>query len=49
MGRREGEGKAARRLRREPSRDLARDMRSMVVADDLDCRIGRIRGVQELE
>src|SRR5215472_2263493 len=49
MGRREGEGKAARRLRREPSRGLARDMRRMVVEDDLDCRIGRIRGVQELE
>src|SRR6516164_11412172 len=37
VGRGEGEGKAAWGLRGEPGRGLARDMRRMVVEDNLDC------------
>src|SRR5438309_11049263 len=49
MRRRECEGKAANGLRRQPACDLARDMGGMVVEDDLDCRIGGVGGVEELE
>ena len=49
VGRCEGEGKAPRGLRRQPSRGLARDVGGMVVEDDLDRGVGRIGGVEELE
>jgi hypothetical protein len=49
MGRRESEGEAPRRLRRKPSRGLARDVRRMVVEDEFYGGIGRICGVEELE
>ena len=49
MRRREREGKAANRLRREPACRLARDMGGMVVENDLDCGVGGVGGVEELE
>ena len=49
VGRREGEGKAPRGMRHQPSRRLARDVRRMVVEDDLDRGVGRMGGVEELE
>src|SRR5438132_1701635 len=49
MRRREREGKAANRLRREPACGLARDMGGMVVENDLDCGVGGVGGVEELE
>src|SRR6516165_8975751 len=49
MGRGESESKAPRWLRCEPGHGLARDVCRMVVEDDLNCGVGRICGVQELE
>ena len=43
------EFEAADRLVREPSRGLLRDVRGMIVEDQLDRRMGRIGGVEKLE
>jgi hypothetical protein len=45
----EGERKAASRLFGEPSLGLFGDVRGMIVEDQLDCRVGRIGGVEKLE
>jgi hypothetical protein len=46
---REGELEAARRLSGEPSSGFFRDVRRMVVEDQLDRRTGRISGIEKLE
>ena len=45
----EGEFEAPGRLAREPSLGLLGDVRGMIVEDQLDRRMGRIGGVEELE
>jgi hypothetical protein len=45
----ESEFEAAGRLIGEPSFGLPRDVRGMIVEDQLDRRIGRISGVEKLE
>ena len=49
MRRREREGEAAKGLRSQPARGLARDMGGVVVENDLDRGVGRIGGIEELE
>src|SRR3974390_1903797 len=49
MRRREGERKAANRLRGKPARGLARDMDGMVVENDLDRGVGRVSPIEELK
>ena len=49
MRRREGERKAANRLRGKPARGLARDMGGMVVEDDLDRGVRWVGGIEEFE
>jgi len=46
---REGEFEAADWLTGEPSRCLLGDVRGMIVEDQLDRRMGRIGGVEQLE
>jgi hypothetical protein len=46
---REGKGKAPNRLGGEPSRRLTRDMSGMIVEYDLDCGVGRIGDIEQLE
>src|SRR5208337_693135 len=46
---REDEFESAGRLLGEPSLGLLRDVRGMIVEDQLDCRMGRIGDVEELE
>ena len=46
---REGEFEAADRLTFEPSLRLLGDVRGMIVEDQLDCRMGRIGGVEKPE
>ena len=45
----ESEFKAVRPLTGEPGSGLFGDMRGMIVEDQLDCRLGRIGGVEQLE
>src|SRR5947209_10259453 len=45
----ESEFKAVRRLTGEPGSGLLGDMRGMIVEDQLDRRLGRIGGVEQLE
>ena len=49
MGWREGEFEAMCRLLRNPRSGLFEDVRGMIVGDQLDRRVGRIGGVEELE
>ena len=49
MGRREGEGEAPDRLRRQPTRGLARDMSGMVVEDEFNRGVRRVGRVEEHE
>ena len=46
---RESELEAANRLLGEPSFGLLGDVRGMIVEDQLDCRMGRIGGVEKLK
>ena len=46
---REDEFEAASRLIREPGPGFLGDVRGMIVEDQLDCRMGRIGGIDELE
>ena len=46
---REGELEAAIRSSGEPSSGLSRDMRGMIVEDQLDRGAGRIAGIEKLE
>src|SRR5271165_2625776 len=46
---REGEFETADRPTGEPSLCLFGDVRGMIVEDQLDCRVGRIGGVEKLE
>src|SRR5271166_5394368 len=46
---REGEFESTGRLLGEPSLGLLRDVRRMIVEDQLDRCVGRIRGIEELE
>jgi hypothetical protein len=49
MLKREGEGETSARSRSEPSSDFSRDMCGMIVEDQLDSGVGRIRGVEKPE
>src|SRR5262249_45684321 len=46
---REGELEAAARSRREPSSGFFRDVRGMIVEDQLDRGSGRVGGIEQLE
>ena len=49
MLRREGEFEAAGRLIGEPGSGLLGDVGRMIVEDQLDCRMGRIGGIEKLK
>ena len=46
---REGELEAAARSRSEPSFGLSRDVRGMIVENQLDRSVGRIGGIEQLK
>ena len=45
----EGELKSAGGLLGQPSSGFPRDMRGMIVEDQMDCRVGRVGRIEELE